>query len=72
MNKKIIFAILAVTADLVWGYTGILTFASAAMFGIGAYAVGAIFVHVSTAGWAIPAALLLGVVLAAAVSAPCR
>jgi branched-chain amino acid transport system permease protein len=69
LAQAFIFAILAVTADLVWGYTGILTFASAAMFGIGAYAVGAIFVHVSTAGWAISAALLLGILLAAALSA---
>jgi branched-chain amino acid transport system permease protein len=69
LAQAFIFAILAVTADVVWGYTGILTFASAAMFGIGAYAVGAIFVHVSTAGWAIPAAILLGIVLASALSA---
>jgi branched-chain amino acid transport system permease protein len=69
LAQAFIFAILAVTADLVWGYTGILTFASAAMFGLGAYAVGAIFVHVSTAGWAVPVALALGIFLAVAVSA---
>jgi branched-chain amino acid transport system permease protein len=69
LAQAFIFAILAVTADLVWGYTGILTFASAAMFGLGAYAVGVIFVHVSTAGWAVPVALALGILLAVAVSA---
>ena len=69
LAQAFIFAILAVTADVVWGYTGILTFASAAMFGIGAYAVGTIFVHVSTANWAIPAAILLGTLLASALSA---
>jgi branched-chain amino acid transport system permease protein len=69
LAQAFIFAILAVTADLVWGYTGILTFASAAMFGLGAYAVGVVFVHVSTAGWAVPVALALGILLAVAVSA---
>jgi branched-chain amino acid transport system permease protein len=64
-----IFAVLAVATDVAWGYTGILTFASAAMFGIGAYAVGVMFVHVSTAGWSVPVALFTGVSLAVALSA---
>ena len=33
-----IYAMLAVTVDLLWGYTGIFTFGQAAFFGIGAYA----------------------------------
>jgi branched-chain amino acid transport system permease protein len=63
------FAILSLTADLVWGYTGVLTFASAAMFGIGAYALGVMFVHVSSNAWAIPIALTMGVALACGLSA---
>ncbi len=63
-----LFAILAVATDLVWGYTGILSFASAAMFGIGAYAVGIMFVHVSSAPWSIAVALIGGVAVAAALS----
>src|SRR5437879_3594865 len=64
-----IFALLALIADILWGYTGILTFASAAMFGIGAYTVGAIFVHVSTSAWVIPFAFAIAVALACALSA---
>ena len=31
--------------DMLWGYTGILTFGQSAFFGIGAYAAGLIFTH---------------------------
>jgi branched-chain amino acid transport system permease protein len=64
-----IFATLALTVDVVWGYTGVLTFASAAMFGIGAYAVGIVFVHASLGVAAIPVALVMAVVVACALSA---
>jgi branched-chain amino acid transport system permease protein len=64
-----IFATLALTVDVVWGYTGVLTFASAAMFGIGAYAVGIVFVHTSLGAGAIPVALVMAVVVACALSA---
>src|SRR5690606_32599018 len=47
--------------DILWGYTGILTFGQAAFFGIGAYAAGLTFTHM---GWS-PAnavfALLAGI-----------
>ncbi len=33
-----IYAVLAVTVDLLWGFAGILTFGQAAFFGVGAYA----------------------------------
>ena len=36
----------AITVDLLWGYTGILTFGQAAFFGIGAYAAGLVFTHI--------------------------
>jgi len=56
--QAFIFGIVALVTDVIWGYLGILTFASSAMFGIGAYALGIMFVHVSpTLGGAILAVL---------------
>jgi branched-chain amino acid transport system permease protein len=62
------FAILAITADVLWGLTGILTFGSSAMFGIGAYTVGAFFVHGSFGAWTVVLALPVAVILAILVS----
>ena len=39
------FAIVAITVDVLWGYTGYLTFGQSAYFGIGAYAAGLVFTH---------------------------
>ena len=50
-RSSLIYAILAVTVDLLWGYTGILTFGQAAFFGTGAYAAAI----VADARWAIDA-----------------
>ena len=38
LTRSLLYAMLAVTVDLLWGFTGILTFGQAAFFGIGAYA----------------------------------
>ena len=38
LTRSMIYAVLAVTVDLLWGYVGILTFGQAAFFGVGAYA----------------------------------
>lgn len=43
--KALFFAIAAVTVDLLWGYTGYLTFGQSAFFGVGAYAAGLVFTH---------------------------
>ena len=43
--KAFFFAIVAITVDLLWGYTGYLTFGQSAFFGIGAYAAGLVFTH---------------------------
>jgi branched-chain amino acid transport system permease protein len=56
--QSYIFAIVALITDVIWGYSGILTFASAAMFGIGTYSLGITFVHYSNSGWAILLALV--------------
>ncbi|KAB1073449.1 branched-chain amino acid ABC transporter ATP-binding protein/permease [Methylobacterium planeticum] len=38
LTRSMIYAVLAVTVDLLWGFMGILTFGQAAFFGVGAYA----------------------------------
>jgi branched-chain amino acid transport system permease protein len=68
LAQSYIFAILAVTTDVIWGYTGILTFASSAMFGVGAYAVGIVFVHAASSSLAVIAALAGGMAIAGVLS----
>jgi branched-chain amino acid transport system permease protein len=56
--RAFLYAVVALTVDLLWGYTGVLTFGQSAFFGIGAYAAGLIFTHL---GFSLPyAALALG------------
>lgn len=59
------FSIVAVTVDVLWGYTGYLTFGQSAFFGIGAYAAGLVFTH----GGFSPSYVLLGLGAAIAVAA---
>lgn len=66
--RAFLYAAVALTVDLLWGYTGILTFGQSAFFGIGAYAAGLIFTH---AGFSLPlaaAALAAGIGVAWVVS----
>jgi branched-chain amino acid transport system permease protein len=66
--RAFLYAAVALTVDLLWGYTGILTFGQSAFFGIGAYAAGLIFTH---AGFSFPlaaAALAAGIAAAWIVS----
>jgi branched-chain amino acid transport system permease protein len=66
--RSFLYAVVAITVDLLWGYTGILTFGQSAFFGIGAYAAGLVFTHL---GFSIPlavAALAISLVAAWAVS----
>ena len=44
--RSCLYAVVAITVDILWGYTGILTFGQATFFGIGAYAAGLMFTHV--------------------------
>jgi branched-chain amino acid transport system permease protein len=39
LSQAFLFAVAAITVDLLWGYTGILTFGQSAFFGIGVYTV---------------------------------
>ncbi|WP_155028210.1 ABC transporter permease subunit [Burkholderia pseudomallei] len=63
------FSIVAVTVDILWGYTGYLTFGQSAFFGIGAYAAGLIFTHGGFSPGYVMLALGAAVVVAAAVAA---
>ncbi|KGD88175.1 branched-chain amino acid ABC transporter substrate-binding protein [Achromobacter sp. RTa] len=66
--KALFFAVAAVTVDILWGYTGYLTFGQSAFFGVGAYAAGLAFTHYgfspATAGLAALAAAGVAAVLA--------
>ncbi|SSW72285.1 Glutamine transport ATP-binding protein GlnQ [Achromobacter veterisilvae] len=66
--KALFFAVAAVTVDVLWGYTGYLTFGQSAFFGVGAYAAGLAFTHYgfspATAGLAALAAAGVAAVLA--------
>ena len=67
--KALFFAAAAVTVDLLWGYTGYLTFGQSAFFGVGAYAAGLVFTHLgfspALAFLAVGAALAAAALLAA-------
>ncbi|MDR8399455.1 ATP-binding cassette domain-containing protein [Paraburkholderia fungorum] len=62
--RGFLYAVVAITVDLLWGYAGILTFGQSAFFGIGAYAAGLIFTHV---GFSLP--LAAGALAASVVAA---
>ncbi len=67
--RAFFLAALTMTVDVLWGYTGILTFGQSAFFGIGAYACALVFTHYGFgAGWAV-LALALGIVVAMATAA---
>jgi len=66
--RGFLYAAVALTVDVLWGYTGVLTFGQSAFFGIGAYAAGLIFTHVGfgtgTAALALGAGILAAVIVA--------
>ena len=67
--KAFFFAMVAVTVDVLWGYTGYLTFGQSAFFGIGAYAAGLVFTHSGFSTTTVLLALGLAVAASAAVAA---
>jgi branched-chain amino acid transport system permease protein len=67
--RAIFFAMLALTVDLLWGYTGYLTFGQSAFFGAGAYAVGLVFTHLGFSPGLALLALAAALVAAAAIAA---
>jgi branched-chain amino acid transport system permease protein len=69
--RGFLYAVVALTVDILWGYTGILTFGQSAFFGIGAYSAGLIFTHMGFspehAALAFAAGIFVSVVVAALV-----
>lgn len=60
LTRSMIYAMLAVTVDILWGYTGILTFGQTAFFGTGAYASAMVLSHLGAS----PALMVLALALA--------
>ncbi|WAC74602.1 ATP-binding cassette domain-containing protein [Roseateles sp. SL47] len=66
--KAFFFAIVAITVDVLWGYTGYLTFGQSAFFGLGAYAAGLVFTHQGFSGGTVVLAIAVAVVGAMALA----
>ena len=70
--RSLLYAMVALTVDILWGYLGILTFGQSTFFGIGAYAAGLVFMHVGfspgTAVLALAAGIAIAVLVAAVVA----
>ena len=67
--RGFLYAAVALTVDILWGYTGILTFGQSAFFGIGAYAAGLIFTHMGFSTEHAFLALGAGILVAMAIAA---
>jgi branched-chain amino acid transport system permease protein len=67
--RAFLYAAVALTVDILWGYTGILTFGQSAFFGIGAYAAGLIFTHAGFSTGYAALALVTGIAVAIIVAA---
>lgn len=63
LTRSMIYAILAITVDLLWGFAGILTFGQAAFFGVGAYATAMLLTHIGSSPALIGLALVLAIVV---------
>ena len=46
LTRSMVYAMIAITVDLLWGFTGILTFGQSAFFGVGAYATALVLSHI--------------------------
>jgi ABC-type branched-subunit amino acid transport system ATPase component/ABC-type branched-subunit amino acid transport system permease subunit len=67
--RSFLYAATALTVDVLWGYTGILTFGQSAFFGIGAYAAALTFTHFGFSTEMAVFALVAGIVASATVAA---
>jgi branched-chain amino acid transport system permease protein len=63
LTRSMIYAVLAVTVDLLWGFTGILTFGQAAFFGVGAYATAMVLTYLGSTPPFVALALVLSIVV---------
>jgi branched-chain amino acid transport system permease protein len=64
LTRSLLYACAALTVDLLWGYTGILTFGQSAFFAAGAYSAGLTFTHIGFGPGAALMALVLGIAAA--------
>src|SRR5262245_62846188 len=69
LSQAFFFAIAAVTVDLLWGYTGILTFGQSAFFGIGVYTVALALAYYVEGPLATAGAIVVAITVAALVGA---
>ena len=67
--RAFLYAAVALTVDVLWGYAGILTFGQSAFFGVGAYAAGLIFTHAGFGTGYAALALVSGIAVAMIVAA---
>ncbi|HEY8370004.1 MAG TPA: branched-chain amino acid ABC transporter substrate-binding protein, partial [Thermodesulfobacteriota bacterium] len=67
LSQAFFFAIAAITVDLLWGYTGVLTFGQSAFFGIGVYTVALALAYYVEGTLATALAIALGMAFAALV-----
>ena len=67
--RSFLYGSIAVTVDILWGFTGILTFGQAVFFGIGAYALGLAVTTYDFSAPVVIAAFFAGPLVAAAVAA---
>lgn len=61
LTRSLLYASVALTVDLLWGYLGILTFGQSVFFACGAYAAGLVFTHMDFSPGNAALALALGV-----------
>jgi branched-chain amino acid transport system permease protein len=69
LSQAFFFAIAAITVDLLWGYTGILTFGQSAFFGIGVYTVALALAYYVEGTLATAGAVVVAMAFAALVGA---
>lgn len=69
LSQAFFFALAAITVDLLWGYTGILTFGQSAFFGIGVYTVALALAYYVNGMLATAGAIVIAMAAAALVGA---
>src|SRR5262245_55960224 len=69
LSQAFFYAVAAITVDLLWGYTGILTFGQSAFFGIGVYTVALALAYYVEGALATAAVIAGAMILAALVGA---
>jgi branched-chain amino acid transport system permease protein len=68
LSRSLLYAILALTLDVLWGYTGILSYGQSAFFAIGAYALGLTSANIGFDPWLATVALVGGMAVAGLVA----